>query len=202
MTDADAPRSLRDHLAAALDASSPDLAGRLDTELDAHLELVALARDAHSETATLLRAAVSSARGVGCTWEQVGAVLGMTRQAAQQRFGSRDDGSADASTAAGGGPVGATTVTLTPLNAFNEMRILTRAGRHGWHTVGYGPLFHTVTRSEQQWEHYRGGFMAGPPPGEGWQRVGSGWGPWTYYTRPVDAPALPGLDDAPEILGW
>lgn len=196
MTEPEAPRSLRDHLAAALDAASPDLAARLDTELEAHLELVALARDAHGETATLLRAAVSSARGVGCTWEQVGAVLGMTRQAAQQRFGTRDEVPSE--------PIGhgERTLTLTPLNAFNEMRVLVRAGRHGWHSIGYGPLFHTVTRSEQQWEHYRGGFMAGPPPGDGWQRVGSGWGPWTYYARPVAAPALPGLDDAVEILGW
>ncbi len=196
MSEPHAPRSLRDHLAAALDASAPDLAGRLDTELEAHLELVALARDAHGETATLLRAAVRSARGVGCTWEQVGAVLGMSRQAAQQRFGTRDEGPPPPADQSG------RTITLTPLNAFNEMRVLTRAGRHGWHTIGFGPLFHTVARSDQQWEHYRGGIMAGPPPGDGWQRVGAGWGPWTYYARPVDAPALPGLDDAVEIMGW
>lgn len=196
MSEPNAPRSLRDHLAAALDAAAPELAQRLDTETGAHLDLVAIARDAHDETATLLRAAVSSARGVGCTWEQVGTVLGMSRQAAQQRFGARDEVPPPPADRSG------RTLTLTPLNAFNEMRVLTRAGRHGWHTIGFGTLFHTVARSDRQWEHYRGGFMAGPPAGEGWQRVGSGWGPWTYYTRPVDAPALPGLDDAVEIMGW
>ena len=196
MSEPNTPRSLRDHLAAALDAAAPDLAQRLDSELEAHLELVALARDAHGETATLLRAAVSSARGVGCTWEQVGAVLGMSRQAAQQRFGGKDEVPPVPADQAG------RTLILAPLNAFNELRVLARAGRHGWHTVGFGALYHAVERSEHQWETYRGGFLAGPPTGEGWQRVGSGWGPWTYYTRPLDAPALPGLDDAAEIMGW
>jgi len=35
-----------------------------------------------------LNAAVRTARREGMTWEQLGKVLGTTRQAAQQRFGS------------------------------------------------------------------------------------------------------------------
>lgn len=34
-----------------------------------------------------VRIAVSAARDAGCTWEEVGSVWGITRQAAQQRFG-------------------------------------------------------------------------------------------------------------------
>jgi hypothetical protein len=34
-----------------------------------------------------VRIAVDVAREAGCTWEEVGSVWGITRQAAQQRFG-------------------------------------------------------------------------------------------------------------------
>ena len=73
----------------ALDQARPDLAPRLQDDPAAYLELVTLARDAHSETGELLRAAVVSARRAGCTWEQVGGVLGMTKQAAQDRKSTR-----------------------------------------------------------------------------------------------------------------
>lgn len=189
------PTTLRDHLAAALDAARPDLAARLADEPQAHLDLVALARDARGETDTLLRAAVGSARAAGCTWEQVGVVLGMTRQAAQQRYG-RGDGAVPTHTPTAGGP---RTMMLAPLSAFNEMRVLDRAGRHGWHSVGYGALFHVVEHSDVQWEHARTG-IAARPRGEGWQRVGGGWVLWSYWARPLDAPALPGPDDVRELL--
>lgn len=176
--------TLRDHLARALEAYDPDLAGRLTQDAQAHLELVALSRAARAETDVLLAAAVTSARGAGCTWEQVGAVLGMTRQAAQQRYG-RAAAPADpaASPAAG-------RRTLRPLSAFTEMAVLSRAGRYGWHSVGYGALFHTVERDTQQWEHTR--TLGRAPEGAGWQPVGSGWGWWSYWARPTAEPALPG----------
>lgn len=190
MTEQEA-RTLRDHLAAALEAAAPGLAARLDTDPQAHLDLVGVARDAQNETEVLLRATVDSARGAGCTWEQIGGVLGMTRQAAQQRYGRRAE---DLET------TGPHTMTLAPLSAFNEMRVLERAGRHGWHSIGYGPLFHVVSHSEHQWEHLRTTILTGPPAGEGWQRIGAGWGWWSYYTRPLKTDALPGPDDVRELL--
>lgn len=193
MTAHDAPRTLRDHLAAALDAAAPGLAERLDTDPQAHLDLVAVARDAQAETDVLLRATVDSARSAGCTWDQIGGVLGMTRQAAQQRYGRRTE---DAATDAG-----PHTMTLAPLSAFNEMRVLERAGRHGWHSIGYGPLFHVVTRSEHQWQHARTTVLSGAPSGDGWQKIGTGWGWWAYYARPLKTSALPGPDDVRALLG-
>jgi hypothetical protein len=190
----DAPAStttLRDHLAGAIEAADPTLADRLSHDAQAHLELVALARAARSETDVLLAAAVTSARGAGCTWEQVGAILGMTRQAAQQRYG-RAQHDTD--------PVDGTPEhrELRPLSAFNEMAVLSRAGRYGWHSVGYGPLFHRVVRDTRQWEHTR--TVGRAPEGGGWQPVGSGWGWWTYWARPTTEPALPGDPSVADLL--
>lgn len=193
MTDPGTPLTLRDHLAAALDAAEPTLAARLEDDPAAHLDLVRLALAAHAETDVLLRAAIGSARSAGCTWEQVGAVLGMTRQAAQQRYGRRDEEPAPAS-----GPH--RTMTLAPLSAFNEMRVLERAGRYGWHCVSYGPLFHVVEESDQQWEHHRALGWYPLRPGDGWQRIGAGWFPWTYYKRPLGVPPLPGQVTMGDLL--
>lgn len=185
--------TLRDLLAGALDEARPDLAPRLQDDPEAYLELVALARDAHGETAQLLRAAVVAARRAGATWEQVGGVLGMTRQAAQQRYGVPDE------PAAADGA--ARRATLTPLTAFNEMRILERAGRYGWHAVAYGPLYFVVEQSDEQWEHHRAYVGTGPlRAGDGWQRIGTLWFPWVYYKRPLGVPPLPGLADPRDLL--
>lgn len=190
--------TLREHLAAALDAAEPDLAARLEHDPGSHLDLVRLARAAYDETGQLLVAAVGSARSAGCTWEQIGDVLGMSRQAAQQRYGRRDEpqpGTSD-------GPTGPhRREVLAPLTAFNEMRVLERAGRYGWHAVAYGPLYFEVEESDQQWEHHRAYVGTGPlRPGDGWQRVGTLWFPWVYWKRPLGVPPLSGLVDVRDLV--
>jgi len=185
MADTERTTTLRDHLARAIEATDPTLTERLAQDARAHLELVALSRAARAETEVLLAAAVGSARGAGCTWEQVGAVLGMTRQAAQQRYG-RGTRSDAPGTAEETGQ--AERREIRPLTAFNEMAVLARAGRHGWHSVGYGPLFHVLERDDQQWEHDRTAGRA--PRGDGWQPVGGGWAWWTYWARPTGEPVV------------
>src|SRR5659263_441695 len=106
---------LRQLLSEAITAARPDLSERLGTDPAAHLDLVSLALAARSETDALLRAAISSARSAGCTWEAIGHVLDMSRQAAQQRYGGED--SALPRT---GGKI----LRLAPLTAFTEMRVL------------------------------------------------------------------------------
>lgn len=54
-------------------------------ELDHLLECWVGVREAEAR----LRAAVAAARAVGVPWRQVGEVLGVTRQAAQARFRTR-----------------------------------------------------------------------------------------------------------------
>ncbi|CAN5146802.1 hypothetical protein BH11ACT1_BH11ACT1_17730 [soil metagenome] len=184
--DATTPKpDLRQLLSEALTAARPDLSERLGTDPEAHLELVSLALAARSETDALLRAAVSSARSAGCTWEAIGHVLDMSRQAAQQRYGGED--SALPRT---GGKI----LRLAPLTAFNEMRVLDRAGRYGWHSIGFGALLHIVEKSELQWEHRRV-HVVGADRREvedaGWEQIGSVWFPWAYYKRCTGEPALP-----------
>ncbi len=48
---------------------------------------VAAARDVREHADRVLAAAVAQARAAGCTWQEIGDVLGTTRQAAFQRFG-------------------------------------------------------------------------------------------------------------------
>ncbi|WP_019584669.1 hypothetical protein [Deinococcus apachensis] len=176
---------LGQQLSAVISASIPDLQERLESDPQVHLELVRLTAQANQETNALLSSAVSAARTAGQSWEAIGQVLHMTRQAAQQRFGK---GSGEAST-----PMGETR-RLTPLTAFDEMEVLNRAGRYGWHSIGFGMLYHTVQKTEQQWEHRR--VVAFDPSlqaleAAGWQRVGTSWFPWAYYARPTGETALP-----------
>jgi hypothetical protein len=176
---------LRQLLSEAITAARPDLSERLGTDPAAHLDLVSLALAARSETDALLRAAIASARSAGCTWEAIGHVLDMSRQAAQQRYG----GEVAALPRAGG-----TILRLAPLTAFTEMRVLDRAGRYGWHSIGFGALFHIVEKSDLQWEHRRV-HVVGADRREledaGWEQIGSLWFPWAYYKRCTGEPALP-----------
>lgn len=167
-------------LSAAIASEDPSLHDRLADDAAAYLDLVVVTARADAATGEMLRSAVSSARTAGHSWDAIGKVLGMTRQAAQQRFGDR-------------APVqsGPTTRVLSPLTAFNEMEALARAGREGWHSVAYGALFHVVEKSDQQWEHVRL-FLATDAARAlergGWRRIDSGWFPWIYLKRPLGIP--------------
>jgi hypothetical protein len=55
------------------------------------LGAVRLAHDLHALAATALQASVEQARATGRTWQQIGDLLGVTRQAAFQRFGRPTD---------------------------------------------------------------------------------------------------------------
>jgi hypothetical protein len=57
----------------------------------ADLTLVRLAADLNGLAAATLRASVERARAAGRTWQEIGDVLGVTRQAAFQRFGNPID---------------------------------------------------------------------------------------------------------------
>ena len=160
-----------DLIARAVARLDPSLEKRLDTDPQAHLDLVLLTRRAHDQTNQLLSAAVSSARAAGWSWEAIGTALGMSRQAAQQRFGHKTpvvEGTAEHR-------------QLVGLTAFSEMDKLEEWGRHGWHSVSFGPLFHDVEKSPVQWEHRRaviGSRKARDLEAAGWQRIGAMWFPW------------------------
>jgi len=175
------------------------LRGGLETDSAEFLRLIAASRVAAETTSQLLRDAIGGARASGHSWDTVGALLGVSRQAAQQRFASPStatDIESRTAEALGNGdevpPVGTRRV-IKPLTSFDEMGVLAELGARGWHSVGYGTLFHLVEKSDHQWEHRR---VIWSPlishrklDAEGWQLIGSLWFPWAYYARPLDRPA-------------
>jgi hypothetical protein len=174
-----------DLIARAIARLDPAIERRLESEPQAHLDLVVLTNRTYEEAGRLLRSAVTSARAAGWSWEAIGSALGMSRQAAQQRFGHRPQ------------PIPGTAELrqLVGLTAFNEIDVLNAWGRHGWHSIGYGPLFHDVEKSPVQWEHKRavvGSRRAKDLEAKGWERIGTMWFPWTYLKRHLDTPAEPG----------
>ncbi|MFB9837324.1 hypothetical protein [Actinoallomurus acaciae] len=163
----------------------------LDDDPDAHLLMVAAATVATEETGRLLRQSITGARTAGHSWDTLGRLLGISRQAAQQRFGIPAPGRTDPA-APSDSP---DRKVLTPLHAFNEMEALAREGLRGWHAVDYGYLFHLVEASPRKWEHRR---MWWPSrrrrrllEAEGWQLIvpSDFDSPWAYYKRPLNEPA-------------
>ncbi|MET9323440.1 hypothetical protein ABZX75_25095 [Streptomyces sp. NPDC003038] len=176
---------IREEIAGAVLGAHEGLADSLEHDPDGFLRLVAAARVGAEESSRLLREAVQGARSAGHSWDTVGGILGVSRQAAQQRFAVKTPPSAlDPGT--GDGPE---CRVITPVTAFNEMAELDEAARAGWHLVDYGPLYLVVEASDLTWEHRRTiGGQRRRLQADGWTQVGSGSFPWRYYKRPVTPP--------------
>ena len=139
------------------------------------LDLVRRTAAADAIVGDLLRQAVGAARGAGHSWAAIGSVLGMSRQAVQQQFGTPVETEPD------GGPEER---WLGPVTAFDEMGELEIAGRLGWRTVSAGMLRHRMVRTPTQWEHRRVVWAGSLKRYEqhGWQ-VGCRAFPWVYLVR-------------------
>ena len=153
-----------------------------DEQAQDHLEIVRRTAHAATDVEALLHQAVQAARAAGHSWATLGAELGMTRQAAQQRFGGRR-GAAEA-------PTGGEERWLGPVTAFDEMAELEIAGRQGWRTVGAGMLKHRVRRTDTQWEHRRIAWTGAVRrwEAEGWEVALRSF-PWVYLVRDTGRPA-------------
>lgn len=174
---------LRSALSQLLVTMDPALAARLEQDPDSYLDLIGLTHRSAEAMRQLLNDAVTSARLAGVSWERIGSRLSMSRQAAQQRFGSVLD-TVDLQ-------LSGTKRRLSPVTAFDEMEALAEAGREGWHSIGYGMHFHDLIQSDEQWEHLRVTALGSRRLGlesEGWQRIGTVWFPWAYYARPTGKP--------------
>lgn len=193
LVDADDEAALRSALVHAVLSAPRGVEDQLVHDPTAYLRLVAAAQIASDESSRLLQGAVDGARTAGHRWDAIGLVLGVSKQAAQQRFGQ--PGASVASAAITGYGNLPKRRVLSPLTAFTEMAALEEAGRHGWHSVDYGTLRHVVEQSPWQWEHLRH-FAATSGrhqrlTEQGWQLVGTMRFPWAYYARPTDRPAEP-----------
>ncbi|GAA3656654.1 hypothetical protein GCM10022237_15910 [Nocardioides ginsengisoli] len=145
------------------------------------LALVRRAADADRAAGDLLQQAVNAARAAGHSWSAIGGTLGLTRQAAQQRFGKAEETP----------PSEAEERWLGPVTAFDEMHELELAGQRGWHTVGAGLLRHRMVRTPTRWEHKRVIWTGSLTryQRDGWQ-VGCRALPWVYLVRDTGEPAL------------
>lgn len=172
--------TLADEIGTAILAGPGDGGGPLDPDRpDDHLAIVARAAEADRVVTELFRHSVGAARAGGHSWAAIGQVLGLTRQAVQQRFGAAGDPASDERV----------TRTLGPVTAFDEMRELELAGRMGWRTIGIGMMSHTMAQTDTQWEHRRVVWRrpADRYEQDGWQ-VGCRAFPWLYLVRDLGRP--------------
>lgn len=123
---------------------------------------------------------IDAARRTGVSWTEIGNVLGISKQAAQQRFrpAETDDDLAEEK--------GVTVVRLGA-TAFNEMAILREEGRKGNELIATGALMLRFRPTGHPWEYRRRiGAMAMPADmkAAGWIYVSS-WLPFHYFKRPA-----------------
>ncbi|MDJ0277288.1 hypothetical protein QLH51_10830 [Sphingomonas sp. 2R-10] len=123
---------------------------------------------------------IDAARRADMSWTEIGDTLGISKQAAQQRFrrlaNDSEDGEAD----------GATFVR-TGATAFNEMRILAEEGRRGNELIALGVLTLILRPGDRVWEYCRRigtGSDSVRLEAQGWTHVAS-YLPFHYYKRVV-----------------
>lgn len=184
---------LREAVTEAVLTARRGLRASIEEDPEASLALVVAGRVAAEETSRLLQDAVANARAAGHSWDAIGRLIGVSRQAAQQRFGPAGPPVTTGPERRVGGD-GPERRVLYPLTVFDEMVVLEREGRRGWHLVDFGTLFHVVEASDSVWEHRRAVWSPAASRAradEGWLLVG-GWSfPWGYYKRRLDLPADP-----------
>ncbi len=155
--------------------------------VEGYLDLVQAAAIVSEEGALSLQRWVSATRRAGASWEQIGAALGVTRQAAQKRFASFAE---DTLVTEQGGDGDEDGVKLVRgVNSFNEVEILSEQGTAGYEVVraGWAKLYFrpTVRPVENvRVVSLRRGKPIAEMESEGWTHVFS-WYPYTYYTRPA-----------------
>jgi hypothetical protein len=155
-----------------LDAAQVEEAAGIDVE--GHVRVIAASAAAERAARSLLHRSVVAARAAGASWSRIGAELGMSRQAAQQRFGAEPPAVEESTEER----------WLGPVTAFDELPELEAAGRQGWRTVGAGMLAHRMRRTETQWEHRRILWRVSLERElqDGWE-VGCRAFPWIYLVR-------------------
>lgn len=143
------------------------------------LRLLDSTHDATLQCAQLQQTVVLQARRAGNSWAAIGERLGITRQAAQQRFSIEPPGdSAELDSSK----------LIQGATAFNEMQLLEYEGAQGYHLTGFGPWFLSLQSSNQQWEHRREIALTihrrrDQLEKAGWTYVGA-WFPFHYFKRP------------------
>ena len=123
---------------------------------------------------------VNAGRRAGMSWADIGEVIGISRQAAQQKFGSVKEPKEFKDLA----PHEMVQVKAT---AFSEERILQQEGERGLELVSVGTLKLCFKQTDQVWEYRRQTTVAAMWPhdaskDEDWKFVAA-WFPFKYFKR-------------------
>ena len=142
------------------------------------IQVIGAAHVVADEARLALHRWVDAGRRAGMSWSELGESLGITKQAAQQRFRiATDPADGESSPDAIEVRLGAT--------AFYEGRILREEGAKGNELIGTGVLKLVFRRSEGPWEHRRVDAIRPPIDAmaqDGWEYVSS-WFPFHYFKR-------------------
>jgi hypothetical protein len=145
---------------------------------DEYATMILAAHIAADESRMSLHRWVDAGRRAGMSWAEIGALIGISKQAAHQRFGSRDEAIAAERDAR---------VVRLGATAFNEMAILRAEGDQGNELVDTGMLQLIFRATPDRWA-YRRVVSAGPSAAlerAGWTYVSS-WFVFHYYKRRID----------------
>jgi hypothetical protein len=141
-------------------------------------EMVAAAYVATEESRHALHRWVDAARRASFSWAEIGSLIGISKQAAQQRFGGGAGEQAEPA---------ADLIARSGATAFNELSILEEEGRQGRELIRTGLLSLLFRQTESRWE-YRRVTALFPDQARvrlqrgGWAYVSS-WYPFHYFKR-------------------
>jgi hypothetical protein len=143
---------------------------------DDYSAMIVAAHIAADESRLSLHRWVDAGRRAGMSWTDIGALIGVSKQGAQQRFGGADDRA----------PPGADQISVRlGATAFNEVGMLREEGLKGRELIGTGALALTFRQTDRQWEHCRTTGI-GPDVAAmeeaGWTYVSS-WFVFHYFKR-------------------
>jgi len=151
--------------------------------------LIVEAYIAADEAQKSLKQWVQSGRRAGLSWADIGNLLGISRQAAQQRFSMEsnmvysDEPDFD--------PQDSRRIVRTGVTAFNEIEILKDEGAKGRKVVGASWLKLYFTQTDSPVENIRVVSLRGPSLVKEYQNTGwthaLTWFPYRYFTRPLTA---------------
>ena len=154
--------------------------GVAGTERDEYVELITAAHLVADEGRLCLHRWVDAGRRAGLSWTEIGAMLGISKQAAQQRFGGGQIAELEA---------GDADIEVRGATALNEMKRLEEEGRKGRELVAIGLLRLLLRQTSQAWEYRRLAAIAPTAQmarmeSQGWAHVAS-WFPFHYFKRPT-----------------
>ncbi|MES2322465.1 MAG: hypothetical protein V4633_09400 [Pseudomonadota bacterium] len=184
-------RSLREAIEATVMAHAR-LAREIDNDPGGFLRLTGVSTEALQTCEGLQKEAVQQARRADHSWAEIGALLGISRQAVQQRFAPDVTGEAEIK--------GKRRISWS--TSENEMEILKTVGRAGYHLVGLGGVSMDVEQSTSPWEHRREvsseiEAKQAKIAAEGWEYVGR-WFPFHYFKRMLNEKMTPSSELFPK----